>query len=453
MDEPLKLNANGEEKVSYSKEELALINRVVGVKVKMLAEHPFFGILLQNAKFAVSDAVKTACTDGEYITFGLKFCSSLSDEGLYFVAFHEIMHIVLGHCFRGEGYQHTRYNIAADTVINSQILLEMGLDDIDLGNGVSLFHLAPNGKEGRLYTTEEIYQMLEEQEESQNGQTQGQSGQEDAQNEGDDKEQNKGNKKRSGQEDGQNDEKNGADNGDKTQVEKKFDDHSLWGSLKDPTVTEQIWKSKMIAAEKVADEVEKGWGDKSSMIKRVLEKIKNPPLDWRSILHQFIQEEINDYSFAPPDRRFQDSPFLLPDYNEKDERPKNIWIAIDASGSVTNKQLGLAYNEIVGAIDQFGGKLEGYISFFDVEVSTPEPFSSIEDLERIKPVGAGGTSFKNLFKYFKEEITFDVSSIIVITDGYSEYPDEAESLNTPVLWVLNNNLITPPWGEVVRIKK
>ena len=40
--------------------------------------------------------------------------------------------------------------------------------------------------------------------------------------------------------------------------------------------------------------------------------------DWRKLLNSFIQEEVFDYSFTPPDRRNCDSEFFLPDFNEKD---------------------------------------------------------------------------------------------------------------------------------------
>ena len=43
-------------------------------------------------------------------------------------------------------------------------------------------------------------------------------------------------------------------------------------------------------------------------------------------------------------------------------------------------------------------------------------------------------------------------SIIILTDGEAPFPDIKETLGIPVLWVINNEKITPPWGEVIRIK-
>ena len=45
-------------------------------------------------------------------------------------------------------------------------------------------------------------------------------------------------------------------------------------------------------------------------IERLVKEFKNPTLDWRTILNDFVQEEICDYSFTPPDRRMEDSPIM-----------------------------------------------------------------------------------------------------------------------------------------------
>ena len=451
----LRLNADGRSEVGYTKDELTLINRVVNIKVKMLAEHPFFGILLQHARFAVSKTVRTACTNGEFILFGSDFCSRLNDDALYFVTFHEIMHIVLDHCFRGVEYNNYYFNVACDIVINSQILYEMNKDDTDFGSLGKPMHLTPDGKEGRDYTAEEVYNMIcdfaeqkgekavtdlygsPDQQSDANGQDNGQ----------EDREREDGGAEREDQEEGE------AQGGQEEEGELFKDDHSMWGEGENSTMLRQQWKYRVQASADVVDKIQNGWGNSEKMARRLLEKIKNPPLDWRTILHNFIQEEINDYSFSPPDRRYQDSPFMLPDFNEKDENPKNLWIVVDASGSISNRDLGLAYNEIAGAIEQFGGRLEGKLSYFDVEVTDPIPFSSISDLDKIPIRGGGGTSFTKVFEYLKRNVDLDPTCIIFITDGYSEYPDESAALSIPVLWLLNNNIVTPPWGEVARIKR
>ena len=164
-----------------------------------------------------------------------------------------------------------------------------------------------------------------------------------------------------------------------------------------------------------------------------------------------MQEEINDYSFSPPDRRFSDTDFFLPDFNETEEFLGNILFLVDTSGSVDDKSMTQAYSEICGAIDQFGGKLSGLLGFFDSEVYDPVPFSCVDDVKKIRPRGGGGTSFKAIFSYVQQKMQEPPLSIVILTDGYAPFPEESAARGIPVLWVIQNKWeqIKPPFGKVV----
>ena len=110
-----------------------------------------------------------------------------------------------------------------------------------------------------------------------------------------------------------------------------------------------------------------------------------------------------------------------------------------------------AYSEIKGAIDQFGGKLQGMLGFFDAAVVEPKPFANEEEFRVIHPVG-GGTSFDVIFDYVNKNMADEPpASIIILTDGYAPFPKEAAANGIPVLWMINNEDVTPPWGKVARI--
>ena len=185
---------------------------------------------------------------------------------------------------------------------------------------------------------------------------------------------------------------------------------------------------------------------------RILDELTRPQTDWRTVLNDFIQEDIVDYSFSPPDRRFYDTPFFLPDFNDKDDIVEDILFMIDTSGSMSDKMIAAAYSEIKGAIDQFDGKLRGWLGFCDAAVVEPKPFGSVDDVKKIKPLGGGGTSFTAIFKYVAEHMEKPPASIIILTDGYAPFPDEKSAMGIPVLWLINNEKVTPPWGKVTRIK-
>lgn len=242
----------------------------------------------------------------------------------------------------------------------------------------------------------------------------------------------------------------------------EFDDHSFW-DVSDELSNEQkeeneIWTTRMVDATEIAEQISIEFGGTGRGLtplaaERVIKELKEVQTDWRTVLENFIQEEINDYSFSPPDRRFEDSPFFLPDFNEKDERVEDILFMIDTSGSMSNEQITTAYSEIKGAIDQFDGKLKGWLGFFDAVIVKPQEFENEDEFKIIRPAGGGGTSFDIIFEYVQHEMRDKPpASIIILTDGYAPFPDEKEAMGIPVLWIINNENARPPWGKVTRIK-
>lgn len=464
---------------NISQKDYELAQKIAKAKIRLLSEHPFFGLLCSKLQFAITPDCKTACTDGETIFFGEEFSYGLNSDELTFVMMHELMHIVQGHCFFPPILDSFLHNVAADIVVNSIILDELGVPELDIA-GCEIMHYAPDGKEGRIYTVDQVYDMLVEMYpvetpktgdfqisgllgSGENGNSDNEKGNNDIDGDGNGKD-NDGN--------GDDNDDNGEDNDDngnaslngKSKKSKKknkdsenaqdefedkfFDDHSKWGTLGNPTY------NKITMQETVFEIVEqlKRTGDYGSiplMADRIVEDVKNPPVDWRAILNEFIQTEVTDYSFSPPDKRFSDGDFLLPDFNDTSEKIENVFIAVDTSGSISNKELSLAINEIKGAMEQFEDRFKGWISYFDEDVSEPEPFENYSDVKKIPILGFGGTSFTAVFEKAKERFKGDLSCIIVITDGVSKYPDISETLDVPVLWVMNNTSVTPPWGKVV----
>ena len=188
----------------------------------------------------------------------------------------------------------------------------------------------------------------------------------------------------------------------------------------------------------------------SLFMKRYVEKRRQAVVDWKTVLHTFIQEEVCDYSFSPPDRRFSETDFFLPDYSEKDQSIHDVLFMADTSGSMKGDAIAAVYSEICGAVEQFHGKLQGYLGFFDEAITPAVPFETVEDVLSIIPYGGGGTDFHAVFSY-AQTLKAVPSVIVILTDGYGEFPSEEEANGIPVLWVLNNLHRTPPWGRIARI--
>lgn len=420
------------------------IKRLLLSRMRILYNHGFYGLLLMHMIYAVSEEIETACTDGVRITFGIDFLDSLSDSELDFVMMHEILHVVLQHCFRGDVEDPEAYNIAADIVVNSNIMLENGMkaSSITLSKYGTSMHVAPDGKEGHEYTAEQVYVMLPKNLNK------------------------KGNNKSHGSADGRAKKDNNKSPGSavgraKKEISKEqhqpvrvWDDHSRWGKYEEDDTLRDVWVKRFEdAAEaiKIRDP-SNARGLLPAFAERILKELKKTQTDWRTILNDFIQEEVVDYSFAPPDRRFDDSPFFLPDFNGKEDRVEDILFMIDTSGSMSDDMIAAAYSEVKGAIDQFNGKLKGWLGFFDAAIIKPQPFSDENEFKIIKPAGGGGTDFQIIFEYVFHHMSDKLpASIIILSDGYAPFPLEKLAGGIPVLWLLNNEEVNPPWGKVARI--
>ena len=409
--------------------------------------------------------------------FSPDFLDTLSDRELDFVLMHEIVHIALRHYDRIGGFDNEKFNIACDIVVNSNILLSENMDKsaITLGAYGESMHLAPDGSEEYNYTVEQLYSLLpvtvsadESDEQGNNsGSSDGDSdngidgnSDDDNGNDSDDDDDNDGN----GNSDNQGkpkskSRKSGKKSGKSNDCADKngnWDDHSHWNEHKtDNELLKDLWVKHIKDAGEaisVRDSITCR-GTLPMFAKRILKELRQPQTDWRTILDEFVEEEISDYSFTPPDRRFSDSPFFLPDFNEKDDKVEKILFMIDASGSMSDKEITAAYSEIKGAIDQFGGKLSGWLGFFDADIIEPVPFSDEDEFRKIEAAGGGGTDFGIIFQYVKEYMSDDLPvSIIILTDGCAPFPDESAAMNIPVLWLLNNEEVEPPWGKVARIR-
>ena len=393
--------------------------RLMLSKMRILCNNGFYGLLLMHMKYGLDAECGTAYTDGKVIRFDPKFLDELNDDELDFIMMHEILHVALKHCFRGRELEKELYNIACDIVVNSNILLSNNMDTrtITLRSDGEAMHLAPNGKEGYEYTAEEVYNMLQKNLGMNNAKLQS--------------------------------------NGKTKNTTNIIDNHTKWQQIEKNEELEELWISRL-------DEVSKTIEIRDSIINREtmpafaqrrLKELKNAQTDWREILIDFLQEEVVDYSFMPPDRRFDDCSFFLPDFNDKDIKPENILFMIDTSASMKDDMVTAAYSEVKGTIEQFNGKLIGMLGFFDAVVIEPVPFENEEEFEMIKAIGGGGTNFQIIFNYVKEYMTDNLPvSIIILTDGYAPFPKESEAMGIPVIWLLNNEKVNPPWGKVARIK-
>ena len=399
------------------------VRRMTEERALLIKNNPFFGHLSMGLQLACAPC-KTACTDGSRLIFDPAFAEKLSDQELQFVILHEVLHCVFRHCIRGKGLHSVLYNIACDIVVNSTILAMWGQESMMIA-GEKAMHLAPDGKEGREYNAEEIYQMLIHQNHT-NGIYQMQTDQNNANKSSQMQTNNEGFEKSS------------------------FDRHDIWQGICDKAQLQDNWNRKIQSAFRQC-------GDSTGMpqqVRTIVQDIaRRSGLNWKQLLHDFLQSDTYDYNFLPPDCRYAFSDFYLPAYNmdEEHQTADDIWVCIDTSGSVTGEELTCTMAEILDAMRQAG--LKGRISFFDSNITEPEPFEFENDLKNLTAQGGGGTSFHIIFRYLKEKLYPDLPrAILIFTDGYARFPEEKAALNVPVLWLIcKGGNADVPWGHVIQL--
>ena len=408
-------------------EEKKYVRRLLESRLRILCNQGFYGSLLMHMNFAIDDSVKNVAADRRKIYFNPSFLDKLSNLELDFVMIHEIVHLSLRHNSRSRVFENKEiFDQAADIVTNSNILKSFGMkEDYICLQGEIQSHQAPDKKEGYEFSAEELYKILYEE-----MVLSGELG-----------------SKLDLDEDGYVIETSSGSGGG-------FDDHSKWGSESDEGISDLDWeKYTMDACEMMyVRDPSNSRGLIPGYAARAYMELKEAKIDWRTLINNFIQEEVNDYSFTPPDRRFSDSPFFLPDFSDTDEVVKGVLFMIDTSGSMSDSEITTAYSEVKGAIDQFGGKLEGWLGFFDAAIVEPKPFTNEDELMIIRPYGGGGTDFSIIFAYVKDQMEDkNISSIVILTDGYAPWPNEEAAMGIPTIWLINNDDMTPPWGKVARL--
>src|ERR1700757_2030945 len=125
--------------------------RIQKARTALLLDLPFFGTLLFRLGARACSSIATMATDGVSLYFNPEFVETLSSAELIGTLAHEVMHPALQHHTRRAGRSPKRWNMACDYAINP-MLRDAGLT---LPKGVlDEAHFVD-------MTAEEIYNLLE----------------------------------------------------------------------------------------------------------------------------------------------------------------------------------------------------------------------------------------------------------------------------------------------------
>jgi len=389
-------------------------DRLIGARVSLLLKHSFFGNLATRLKLINADEwLSTAATDGRNFYYNSRFINMLTRGEVEFLFGHEVLHVCYDHMGRRGERDPQIWNIADDYAVNADLKRHKVGEFIK--TVPCLYESKYDGK-----PAEEIYddlmknvnkiniddlinQMLDDHM--------------DGDGEGDD----------DGDGDGDKQGKGGKRPKPMSEAERE-------------QLRQEI-KQNIIAAARSAD----GADNIPAGINRMIQSITEPKMPWRELIQTNLTSAIrNDYSFIRPSRRSWHMDAIMPGMTPGEEI--DIAVAIDMSGSISNKQAALFLGEVRGIMEAFDS-YRVHVFCFDTEIYNAEDFTSdnMDTIEAYEPKGGGGTDFDAIFTHLKNREK-DTKRLIVFTDGYpcGSWGDPDYTDTTFIIH--GSDSIKPPFG-------
>ena len=187
-------------------------------------------------------------------------------------------------------------------------------------------------------------------------------------------------------------------------------------------------------------------GEVPANLRRWAEERLRPRVNWRSLLRNSVRQGLITLrqrrfpSYTLRHRRAEAlDPFLLPgSYG----RLPRVAVVVDTSGSVSDQMLSQALAEVRGVL---GSGVRVTLYAVDAKVH------HVQRVFRNEPIllfGGGGTDMRVGIAAATED---GHDLIVVLTDGYTPWPDTPPRAKVVVALLANEAHQPPPWAKVVRI--
>lgn len=389
-----------------------VVSEIVTARVNLLFNAPFFGNLATRLKLV--DATKwcpTMATDGRCLYYNREFIKSLTRSQLIFMVGHEVLHCVYDHLGRRQNRDASLWSMANDYITNYTLQKEK-IGEMPSGGLI-------DDKYTDELTSEEVYKILESKS------TKVQMPLDMHLELGDD------NGDGSGQ---------GGDG--------KTITINVVGEDGPPSLSEaDLEKIRNEVKAAVINAAQNSAGKIPAGVKRMIDELTDPKMNWKQLLEMHIQSSIkDDYTFMKFSKKTWalGGKVLLPGQNLLNTI--DVAIAIDCSGSISDQMLRDFLSEIKGIMEMFRDfKLR--IWCFDTQVYSYEEFTpeNLDEIYEYNISGGGGTEFMCNWDFMKEE---DIEPVrfVMFTDGYpcDSWGDEAYC---DTLFIIHgNDRIEAPFG-------
>lgn len=387
---------------------------------KLVLKAPFISCIVLSTKIEEDNKFPfKAGTDGDTIIFNTAEIAKLSNskhtvqEYTKFLIAHEAYHIALQHMFRrgsrdvivmdGEGKKVLLWNLACDAVIN-EMLKKDG------------YTMIPGGVEyagADEMSSEEVYdKMYKDLKNNPNVKWIAMDDLMDGNPDGD---------------------------GDKE------------GNGQQPMSQQEREMRNQLKVQKALD-VAKACGNLPASLQRLVEAAMEPKIDWRDQLREAVTTIMkkDEYTWSKLNRRYIWNNQYMPGMEGETTGP--IFIAFDTSGSIGGPELSGFLAEMNSIFDEVKPE-RIMVGFCDCTFYAPHTDLTEDDLP-MEPKefskitkGGGGTAFKPVFDYVKQQ-GIHPEMLIYFTDLCGS--DFGDNPSYPVLWVSTHSM-EAPWGKVIKL--
>jgi len=382
--------------------------RLVTARIALLLRHSFFGNLATRLKLInADDWCGTAATDGQKFYYNSRFIMMLKPKEVEFLVGHEVLHVVYDHIGRRGTRDPQIWNIANDYAVNADLKRHKVGEFIR--TVPCLYEQKYDGK-----TSEEIYDDLMKNVQKININ--------DLIDQMID------------------DHMDGDDEGDGEDGDEGKGKRPKMSAEERERIRQEI-KQAIINAAQSANAGELPLG-----VQRLIKDVTDPVMPWRELIQTNLTSAIRtDYTWMRPSRRSWHMDAIMPGMTPGEEI--DVVVAIDMSGSISDKQAQNFLGEIAGMMEAFDG-YKVHVFCFDTDIYNPQDFSSenMDTIDAYEPQGGGGTDFDAIFTYLKE-IGNVPKRLIVFTDGYpcGSWGD-ADYCDTT--WIIHGDKNpNPPFGQ------
>ena len=451
--------------------------RLMVEKLRFMSTNRFFASILLHFKLKENTEIETMGVDAYgNMYYNPKFVVDLVDDDLRFVMCHEVLHVILRHCYRTpeEFKKHDFakreiWNYAIDAVVNDILMTKEGMKPTkDLGgiirNAQGILRLKIGNKTADIVVSDKpsemIYfeilklfkdqikkiEMIQSQSEAEDifQRTIGNKGFDEHRIGKSEEKESKNNSNSS----------NSSSNSNSLSTGKEGDENEGQLSEAEMDALDRKWGS--IAASANMEDPTNSRNNGGGWLNRLFDALSRPQLNWRTLLRRHIKETIPyDSSYKKPRRRTYSVGVYYPVTFYK---PHIITVAIDVSGSISEDDLNKFISEVYGITRAYPNvkiRVLFWSTMVDEKNDTVYKPGKLKSVLGIKANTTGGTYISCVEDYLKDH-DMKESSVIYLTDGYVESNPNFQCNRKKRIFIIQkegNTEILKNYGQLAKLSK